>query len=152
MTNTKKKLISSTKGGKSVWRDDAEFRLRNKKWLRYSSNIARRILAIITDRKDLNQKILAGKIGVKPQYINKVVRGRENLSLETISKISEALGVELIQFPTYKYSLTKKPDTNLPIGFIENGSQQPMPITGIQTINAYGFTNDIFSIASIATA
>jgi transcriptional regulator with XRE-family HTH domain len=36
-------------------------------------------------------------MGVSPQYINKVVRGKENLSLETICKLEHALGIQLIQ-------------------------------------------------------
>ena len=43
-------------------------------------------------------------MGVSPQQINKVLTGGENLTLETISKFSEVLGVELISFPEYKYS------------------------------------------------
>ncbi len=84
--------------------NDAEFRMLNRKWLRYSSNIARRILAILKDNKELNQTLLAEKIGVKPQYISKVLKGQENLSLETIAKLSAALNTELITFPDYKYS------------------------------------------------
>lgn len=33
---------------------------------------------------------------VTPQYVNKIVKGKENLSLETIWKIEEALGINLI--------------------------------------------------------
>ena len=90
---------------KSAFITDADYRIKNKKWLRYSSNIARRILAKIEDNKEINQKILAGQLNVTPQYISKVVQGHENLSLETIAKLSEALGVELISFPQYKYSI-----------------------------------------------
>jgi transcriptional regulator with XRE-family HTH domain len=89
---------------KSKWKREADFRLKNRKWLRYSSNIARRVLSAIEDNKDLNQKILASNIGVKPQYISRVVQGQENLTLETIAKLSESLNVELISFPEYKYS------------------------------------------------
>jgi len=116
LTPIKKKLNRSTKDSKSPWGSEADYRLKNTKWLRYSSNIARRILASIADRSDLNQKILAERIGVKPQYINKVVKGQENLSLETIAKISDALGFELIQFSAYKYSVLNSPKP-LPVRF-----------------------------------
>lgn len=85
---------------------DAEFRILNRKWLRYSSNIARRVLAVLKDNKELNQTLLSDKIGVTPQYISKVLKGQENLSLETIAKLSMALDTELISFPEYKYSNT----------------------------------------------
>lgn len=48
------------------------------------------------DRKGLSQKELASKMGVTPQYINKIVKGKENLSLKSISKIEEALEITLI--------------------------------------------------------
>jgi transcriptional regulator with XRE-family HTH domain len=43
-------------------------------------------------------------LDVKPQYISKLLKGEENFTLETIPKLSTALGIELISFPAYKYS------------------------------------------------
>ncbi len=88
----------------SAWKDKAEFRLKNRKWLNYSSNIARRISAVLEERKDLNQKSLAELLDVKPQYISKLLKGEENFTLETIAKLSTALEIELISFPEYQYS------------------------------------------------
>lgn len=34
------------------------------------------------------------------------MKGHENLTLETIYNLSQALGIELISFPEYKYSST----------------------------------------------
>ncbi|MDI3318413.1 helix-turn-helix domain-containing protein [Pinibacter soli] len=90
---------------KSAFIENARYRLKNRKWLGYSGNIAQRILAALEDSETVNQKVLAEKIGVSPQYISKVVSGNENLTLETIAKISEALGVELISFPLFKDDL-----------------------------------------------
>ncbi len=90
---------------------DAEFRMLNRKWLRYSSNIARRVLAVLKDNPELNQTLLSEKVGVTPQYISKVLKGQENLSLETIAKLSTAINTELISFPEYKYSNTSLPKT-----------------------------------------
>ena len=95
---------------KSSLMEKMRFRQKNRNWLRYSSNIAHRILAALEDSETVNQKVLAEKIGVSPQYISKVVSGNENLTLETIAKISEALGVELISFPTFKDDLQVVPD------------------------------------------
>ncbi|MCF1715148.1 helix-turn-helix domain-containing protein [Flavihumibacter sp. RY-1] len=92
------------KGKKSNWIKDAEYRLKNRKWHSYSSNIARRILAALENKENFSQKKLATIINVSPQYISKVVKGKENLSLETIAKISEALDTELITFPDYNYN------------------------------------------------
>lgn len=84
----------------SKWMDDAKKRQTNKIWAKRSFQIAVRILREIRKQKPLNgmtQKRLAEKMGVSPQYINKVVKGHENLTLETIAKIENVLGVTLIE-------------------------------------------------------
>ena len=50
-----------------------------------------------------SQKDLADMMGVSPQQVNKMVRGSENLTLETISKVEKALGIQLMEISeTYK--------------------------------------------------
>jgi transcriptional regulator with XRE-family HTH domain len=43
----------------------------------------------------MTQKDLAERMNVSPQYISKIVKGAENLSLETITALEEALSVDL---------------------------------------------------------
>ena len=100
---TFKEIIEAHAGSPSKWREKAKF-IKENKWIIYSAEIALRILATIEDNPDLNQAKLAEKLGVSPQQISKIVQGNENLSLETIYKLSEALQVELITFPAFKYS------------------------------------------------
>lgn len=88
----------------SGWSKEADYRIKNRKWLRYSGEIAMQIHAQMEDRPEINQAWLAKAIGVTPQYVSKLLKGHQNLSLETIAKLSEALGVELISFPEFKYS------------------------------------------------
>jgi len=95
--------MDNNKNKKSNWLKDALYRKTNKKWLNYSSQIARRILAKI-EENNLSQADLARALDVSPQQISKIVKGKENLTLETIAKISSAIGTELIQFPIYSYS------------------------------------------------
>ena len=45
----------------------------------------------------MSQKHLAEKMICSPQYISKVLRGRENLSLETLTKIENALEISIIK-------------------------------------------------------
>jgi transcriptional regulator with XRE-family HTH domain len=97
-----RKTIDKSK--QSSFISQANYRLQNNKWLRYSGNISRRILAALEDAEDIDRNTLAARLGVSMQYNSKLVQGQENLSLQTISKISEALGIELITFPEYKYS------------------------------------------------
>ena len=44
----------------------------------------------------LSQKELAERMGVSPQQVSKIVKGQENLTLETISKIEMVLGITII--------------------------------------------------------
>jgi|GEM_PF-570632 len=101
---SREKLITLNKGvKKSTWVEDAKFRLANRKWLNYSHEIAKRILTEIKE-KNLNQNKLAMAMGISAQHISQIVKGRENLTLESIAKLSTILEVELISFPRYKYS------------------------------------------------
>jgi transcriptional regulator with XRE-family HTH domain len=43
----------------------------------------------------LTQKQLAEQMGCSQQYVSKVLKGQENLSLETISKIEDCLNISI---------------------------------------------------------
>src|SRR5205085_6857076 len=106
MKDFKKKIEAIAVKPNNQWKEEAKF-IRDNKWLLYSSEIALRILALIENDKELNQTKLAAAINVSRQHINKIIQGKENLTLETIYKLSQALQFELITFPPYKdsYSL-----------------------------------------------
>jgi plasmid maintenance system antidote protein VapI len=89
---------------KNLFFEKVVYRLQRKTFLKYSSNIAQRVMAAMEDRNDMNRKILAKTLSVSPQYISRITRGKENLTLDTIAKLSDALGVELITFPVFKDS------------------------------------------------
>ncbi|MBL7072120.1 MAG: helix-turn-helix transcriptional regulator [Candidatus Omnitrophica bacterium] len=46
----------------------------------------------IRQEQDLSQKELAGKLGVSQQLISRIEKGKENISLSTLSNVSRALG------------------------------------------------------------
>jgi transcriptional regulator with XRE-family HTH domain len=77
------------------WRKETLFRKANKAWLIKSARIAVKILLALRE-KQMTQVQLAEKMAVSPQQINKILKGRENLTLETTSRLEEALGIELI--------------------------------------------------------
>ena len=55
---------------------------------------------IMPDRMEelgLTQKLLAERMGCSQQYISRVLKGTENLSIETISKIEAALELEILE-------------------------------------------------------
>lgn len=100
MINTKRKTGLTAEG--KQWATAVDFRLKNKKWLDYSGKIALRVLSAIDSTDGMNQKKLAELMEVSPQQVSKIVSGNENLTLETIAKLSSALGFELIDFPKIK--------------------------------------------------
>ena len=99
-TNKIKGLISDKP---SSWIKDAEYYDANKDWLDKSALIAVKILSALRNQS-LSQKDFADKINVSPQYINKVLKGGENLSLATICKIEKSLSISLITVPSYQNS------------------------------------------------
>jgi antitoxin component HigA of HigAB toxin-antitoxin module len=68
----------------------------NKAWLDKSGHIAVTLLLTL-DKLQLTKKDLAERMGVSPQQITKIVQGEENLTLQTITKLEAALGIELIK-------------------------------------------------------
>lgn len=82
----------------SGWLEDAKYRKVNRAWLRKSQSIALRILNTLDD-KGMQQKELANLMDVSPQQISKIVKGQQNLTLETISKLEKVLGIVLFEIP-----------------------------------------------------
>jgi len=95
------KLISDHK---SKWHIEAAQREANKEWLDKSFKIAIKILRELR-LQSISQKELSERMEVSPQYINKVIKGKENLSLETISKFEDILGISLISIPSFESSM-----------------------------------------------
>ncbi|HEY5557903.1 helix-turn-helix transcriptional regulator [Acetobacterium sp.] len=105
------KLVSKEKSG---WLEKAKWRQENQAWLEKSALIALKILRAISDQGS-SQKKLADKMEVSAQYINKIVKGSENLSLETISKLEIALGIQLIEVVGFSSSINYEiPESILP--------------------------------------
>ena len=63
-------------------------------WISRSRDIALKVNAALAAQKMTKQE-LASRLGVSPQYVSKLVRGGENLTLETLSKLEAALGISL---------------------------------------------------------
>jgi transcriptional regulator with XRE-family HTH domain len=96
IANFKHKFEALVSKETASWHKDADFRQENRSWLKKSQAIAIKINKALTD-KSMSQKELAEKMGVSPQQVNKIVKGRENLTLETIGKLEIALGISLIE-------------------------------------------------------
>ena len=77
------------------WLQEAKNRQINKDWQDHSVKIAAKILTSLQE-KNMKQYQLAEIIGVSAQQVNKIVKGKENLTLETIAKLENALSINLI--------------------------------------------------------
>ena len=96
MRETIDKLKAHASETQSKWCDEAQKRIEDKVWLRHSQMVASIMLAKM-DELGINQRMLAEKMNCTQQYISKVLKGKENLSLETLTKIEQALGVKIIK-------------------------------------------------------
>ena len=81
---------------KTGWREKAEWRRENRRWLRYSGFIALTVMHRLEELK-MSQKELAEKMNCSPQYVSKLLKGSENLTLDTISKLEECLNLDLVR-------------------------------------------------------
>ena len=79
----------------STWRDDAEWRRRNWFWLRHSQRIAVKVLLLMKE-KGLTQAALARRMNCTQQYVSKILKGKENMSLDIICRLENALEINII--------------------------------------------------------
>ena len=99
MTIAEDKLKKIASKETSKWVENARWRVANESWLDKSAGIALMILRNIRE-KGITQKELAERLKISPQQISKILKGHENLTLETISKIEIVLGITLITVPS----------------------------------------------------
>lgn len=79
----------------SRWRERAEWRQENKSWLRHSQHIAMMMLDKM-ETLGLTQREVAERMGCSQQYVSRILKGHENLSIETMCKIEEALDLVIL--------------------------------------------------------
>ena len=69
--------------------------MENNSWLRYSQHIAMMMLDKM-EELGMTQKRLSELMGCYQQYVSKVLKGQENLSLETLTKIERCLQISIL--------------------------------------------------------
>ena len=79
----------------SKWRDDAKKRRENRRWLSYSQEITM-LLHDKMEELGLTQTALAQRMNCTQQYISRILKGKENLSLETIARLEDAIGAKFV--------------------------------------------------------
>lgn len=80
----------------STWKIKLERIKRSKLWAGDMARIAVRILNFLEDNRK-SQKWLADQLGVSPQQVNKIVKGKQNMSWGKIKEIENVLGIKLVQ-------------------------------------------------------
>ena len=80
---------------KTDWREKAEWRRKNRRWLYVSQYIAVKAYGRMKEL-GITQTQLASQMGCSQQYISKLLKGSENLTLETISKLEDILDLEFL--------------------------------------------------------
>lgn len=90
------KFKSTVKESSFDWINIVKDLEKKKLWLDKSEKIAADVVYLLK-KKEITKQNLAEKIGVSRQYINKIVKGKQNLTLETISKLEDALEENLIE-------------------------------------------------------
>lgn len=91
----KKKLIQTSEPLTQEALEKMRQRRIDRHWLTLSGSIALKTRRILSERKITGAE-LALSMGVTPAQVSKILSGKENLGLKTISKLEEALGEPLL--------------------------------------------------------
>lgn len=81
----------------SRFEDDANWRIENESWLRWSQKIATTIIDYM-QTNGLSRTDLANKLGVSPQYVSKILSGTVNFSFKTIAELENKLGIQCMEY------------------------------------------------------
>ena len=87
-------LEANQSGERSAFVDDAKWRRDNASWLKRSRRVAYAIMDYMQNYH-LSRNDVAEKLGDSPQYVGRILSGKMNFTLKTISLIEERLGLEL---------------------------------------------------------
>ena len=88
-------LRENGSGEPGAWKKQAQADVEKWTWRKYAFGIAIKIGSKM-EEMGITQKQLAEKMGCSQQYISLLLKGNENLTLETISRIETALNISLL--------------------------------------------------------
>lgn len=77
------------------WQAEAMSTRENWPWMKHSMQIALKVRSTMKAEK-ITQSALADKLDCSQQYVSLILKGKENLTLETIAKLESALGINII--------------------------------------------------------
>lgn len=95
MSSNKEKFLSLVTSNKGDTIDKNKSKIKSRAMLRESQSIALKVLEKL-HFLGWTQKDLAHQMDVSPQQINKIVKGKENLTLETQIKLQSILDIPIL--------------------------------------------------------
>lgn len=95
----KEKFLGLVSGKDDQWVAGFEANIANEEAFDANMRIVLKIIDYMR-RERLKQKELAARLEVSPQYINKLLRGKENIKVETALQYGKKLGIELVTIPS----------------------------------------------------
>lgn len=87
-------IVKANRAVGGQWRKEAIEARGNWPWMKYSMLIALKVRSKMKE-EGITQCILASRLGCTQQYVSLVLKGKENLTLETIAKLESALQISL---------------------------------------------------------
>lgn len=138
-TNNIKNKLKRVSKSDNTWIKKAKYRQENKAWLDISFAIAVKIKSKLEENKKSkefpkSQKELAEALGCSPQYVNKLLKGTENLQLETITRIERILSIHLIQVPQFETTFILDTDNTMAYSKPEEILKSEVSITSYQEV------------------
>jgi transcriptional regulator with XRE-family HTH domain len=91
----KDKISAKSSDNSSKWPEEALGRSAKRGALQHARRVSLLVLREL-EKQGLSQVALADKMGVSRQQVTKIVKGQENFTFETISKLEEALGISIL--------------------------------------------------------
>lgn len=93
---TLKFLESNLSNEPSVFAEEAKWRQDNEVWLKWSQDIAMKIIDYMQEHK-LSRADIAARLGCSPQYVSKILSGHTNFSFKSIAEIERCLNINIME-------------------------------------------------------
>lgn len=104
---SKEKYLQKLAGRQSDAVKNARERIKNREWLKESQKLAIRILLRLDELKWTQAK-LATELGVTPQYVNKLLKGKEKFGWDNLIAIQRILDMPILYTTQSKTEMFSK--------------------------------------------
>lgn len=80
----------------STFAEEAKWRQDNEVWLKWSQDIAMKIIDYMQEHQ-LSRADIAARLGCTPQYVSKILSGHTNFSFKSIAEIERCLNIHIME-------------------------------------------------------